>query len=271
MATPTTATRGLEGVHRPRAAHITMAADLAKFTALVALAAILADAAIGHALLWENDPYWTYWVTKTFLIATVFAIGTALLGTGPARGALITAVHTLVLTVYYWSLSPVGLPSHPEWLDTEHTWVTGIPVHFAVIYLGYLGALWLWQRRQLDDARSAPRGSPASGAAPTAIGREVAMTGALAALVVVLAGAAEAFALGEFQGVTWYVVRLLVAIPLLLAWRSVAGTDAAAAVGGAVILTGCSSRTRTSSDRSGFLIRRYASSAARRRARPSTG
>src|SRR5205814_1851264 len=27
--------------------------------------------ALGHALSWENDPYWTYWITKTFLIATV--------------------------------------------------------------------------------------------------------------------------------------------------------------------------------------------------------
>ena len=55
--------------------------DLATFTALVALLGILADAAVGHALLWENDPYWTYWITKTFLIATVFGLGTAWLGT----------------------------------------------------------------------------------------------------------------------------------------------------------------------------------------------
>ncbi|MDP9389623.1 MAG: hypothetical protein M3Q48_17335 [Actinomycetota bacterium] len=47
--------------------------DLAKFTGAVALLAILSDAAVGHALLWENDPYWTYWITKTFLIATVLA------------------------------------------------------------------------------------------------------------------------------------------------------------------------------------------------------
>lgn len=93
---------------------MTSTRDLAKFTAAVALFAILADAAIGHALLWENDPYWTYWITKTFLIATVFALGTAWFGTGAGRGAVITAVHTIVLTVYYWSLSPIGLPSHPE-------------------------------------------------------------------------------------------------------------------------------------------------------------
>src|SRR3712207_4754072 len=63
--------------------------ELARFTALVALLAILSDAAVGHALLWENDPYWTYWITKTFLIATVFGLGTAWLGTGVVRGAAI--------------------------------------------------------------------------------------------------------------------------------------------------------------------------------------
>jgi hypothetical protein len=63
--------------------------ELVKFTAVVALLAILADAAVGHALAWENDPYWTYWITKTFLIATVFALGTAWLGVGAGRGAVI--------------------------------------------------------------------------------------------------------------------------------------------------------------------------------------
>jgi hypothetical protein len=48
-------------------------------------------------------------------------------GVGAGRGAAITAVHTVVLTVYYWSLSSVGLPAAPEWLDLEHTWLTGCP------------------------------------------------------------------------------------------------------------------------------------------------
>src|SRR5918997_5699296 len=130
--------------------------ELARFTALVALLAILSDAAVGHALLWENDPYWTYWITKTFLIATVFGLGTAWLGMGVGRGAVITAVHTLVLTIYYWTLSPIGLPSHATWLDLEHTWVTGLPVHFAVIYLGYLTALWLWRQRGVASGPPGP-------------------------------------------------------------------------------------------------------------------
>lgn len=51
--------------------------DLLAFTTLASLLAIFADAAIGHAMLWGNDPYWTYWVTDTLLMATVFGLGTA--------------------------------------------------------------------------------------------------------------------------------------------------------------------------------------------------
>src|SRR5437868_8684448 len=90
--------------------HRLTGSQVAKFTALAALLAILADATIGHGLTWENDPYWTYWVTKTFLIATVIGLGTAWFGVGVGRGALIVLAHTIILTIYYWSLSPIGLP-----------------------------------------------------------------------------------------------------------------------------------------------------------------
>jgi hypothetical protein len=194
---------------------------LASFTALVALLAILSDAAVGHALLWENDPYWTYWITKTFLIATVFGLGTAWLGTGVGRGAAIALVHTLILTVYYWTLSPIGLPSHADWLDLEHTWITGVPVHFAVIYLGYLVALWLWRRRPLDD------GAPGKDALAALVAGTV---------IVVVAGALASLAVGDFPGFTWFLVRLLITVPFLIFWWAVAGRDWAAAVGGAITL-----------------------------------
>jgi hypothetical protein len=195
--------------------------DIAKFSGGVALLAILADAAVGHGLLWENDPYWTYWITKTFLIATVFGVGTALVGIGVGRGAVLTLVHTLVLTLYYWTLSPIGLPSHPAWLDLEHTWVTGLPVHFSVIYLGYLVALWLWRRRPLGEG--AP-GNEALGALATAIA------------IVVVAGGATAAALGDFPGLTWFIVRVLVTAPFVLVWWAFAGRDWPAAVGAAITL-----------------------------------
>jgi hypothetical protein len=190
---------------------------------MVALLAIFFDAAVGHALAWENDPYWTYWVTKTFLIATIFGLGTAWAGIGAARGAVITAVHTVVLTVYYWSLAPVGLPSSPEWLDLEHTWITGVPIHFGVIYLGYLTVLWLWRRRAriAEDVDSRPAG--------------VAVL-VVAVAIVVVAGGATSLALGDFPGVTWFLTRLLVTIPFLLWWWAWAGMDGLSAVTGGVVL-----------------------------------
>jgi hypothetical protein len=208
-------------VDRERSGRALTTRDVAKFTAAVALLAILSDAAVGHGLLWENDPYWTYWITKTFLIATVFGLGTAWLGTGVGRGAVITLVHTLVLTVYYWTLSPIGLPSHPNWLDLEHTWITGVPVHFSVIYLGYLVTLWIWRRSARDDR---------------APGTEALVALVASVAIVVVAGLAAAVAVGDFPGVTWFVVRLLITVPFLLLWWTLAGRDWPAAVGGAITL-----------------------------------
>lgn len=54
-----------------------LAKDTVKFSILVGFSAIFIDAVIAHGLFWDNDPYWTYWVTKTFLITTVFLFGTA--------------------------------------------------------------------------------------------------------------------------------------------------------------------------------------------------
>ena len=171
--------------------------DLLKFTGMAALLAIFMDAAIAHAMLWGNDPYWTYWVTDTLLMATVFGLGTAWFGMGLIRGAFITAVHVTLLTVYYWSLSPIGLPGHPEWLDLEHTWLTGLHVHFAVYYLGYVLALSLWRRRALRDAvRPEQRSSPA---------QLVTKALALSVTVVVVAGALQTLLFRDFPGVTWFV------------------------------------------------------------------
>src|SRR3954469_12949625 len=86
------------------------AAGAAKFGLLVGLTAIFMDASIAHGLWWENDPYWTYWVTKTFLITTVFTAGTIVLGVGIVQGLILTLVHTLILEIYYQFLSPIGLP-----------------------------------------------------------------------------------------------------------------------------------------------------------------
>jgi hypothetical protein len=198
------------------------ARETARFTAVVALLAIFFDAAVGHGLTWENDPYWTYWITKTFLIATIFGLGTAWIGVGAVRGAVITALHTVVLTVYYWTFSPVGLPSSPEWLDLEHTWITGLPIHFGVIYLGYLTALWL-SRRQV---RHQDEGAKAFATAALVTGFAI----------TVVAGGLASLALGEFPGASWFLVRLLLTVPFLLWWWAWAGRDRVSAAAGGVVL-----------------------------------
>ena len=76
-------------------------ANVVKFGALVGLAGIFYDAALAHGLAWENDPYWTYWVSNTYLITTVFSLVTAFFGIGMAQGIVGTAVHTAILEVYY--------------------------------------------------------------------------------------------------------------------------------------------------------------------------
>src|SRR5688572_24861154 len=173
-----------------REAGVLSLSELLKFTALASLLAIFADAAIAHAMLWGNDPYWTYWVTDTLLMATVFGLGTAWIGIGAGRGAIITAAHIIVLTAYYWSLSPIGLPSHPEWLDLERTWLTGLPVHFGVYYLGYLVALSLWKRRSSDLA---------GGRAPMAasLARTAGVALMTVAGVVILTGVLQTLLTGE--------------------------------------------------------------------------
>jgi hypothetical protein len=202
--------------------------ELVKFTALAALLAMFADAAVAHAMLWGNDPYWTYWVTDALLMATVFGLGTAWFGVGLIRGAVLTAIHVLLLTTYYWALSPIGLPGQPEWLDLERTWITGLPVHFGVYYLGYVLALWL--RNRFPRTHAEPE-------APTESLRQTASIAvALAAAVVIALGVVQTLATGQFPGATWFIVRIAVVSPFVLAWWAMAGMDRVAAVSGGVML-----------------------------------
>ncbi len=212
----------MPSIDRPRSL-----SELLKFTVLAALLAMFTDAAVAHAMLWGNDPYWTYWVTDGLLMATVFGVGTAWFGMGLGRGAVLTGIHVLVLTAYYWTLSPIGLPAHAEWLDLERTWVTGLPVHFGVYYFGYVVALWLWnrQRRRPDPAVAA--GS---------LGRVACGALALSAGVVIVLGLLQMWISGQFPGVTWFIVRIAVSCAFVLAWWAVAGTDRVAAGFGGVLL-----------------------------------
>jgi hypothetical protein len=196
--------------------------DVVKFGLIVGLCGILADSAIAHALTWENDPFWTYWITKTFLIGTIFSLGTAWFGIGRVVGAIFSFVTALVLSIYYWTFSPIGLPNEPKWLDFNHAWVTGIPVHFAVIYLGYLTAFWLW-RANRTMTKAPASAAPVNRALVTGIG------------AVLLMGILSSLVLGQFVGVTWFVTRILVVYPILLFFTAYVPRSGAATLGATLI------------------------------------
>lgn len=222
--------------HWPRSS--LSARETAKFGVLVGLGAIFIDAVIAHGLFWENDPYWNYWITKSFLIATVFIIGTAFLGVGIAQGAVITVVHTAILEIYYEWLAPVGLPQEPEWLDDKHLWTTGIPAHYLSILTGYLIALWVWRR----GAASVSTGARSKGSA-TADGRSETAAGLVVSallttiVILVLSGIiTHALLLGRFPGITYFVQHLLVGFVFVFLWSAYVGMGGSGWIVGALML-----------------------------------
>jgi hypothetical protein len=201
--------------------------DLVKFGLLIALAAIFIDAAVAHGLFWDNDPYWTYWITKTFLIATVFIVGTGLIGAGLVQGAVITAAHTLILEIYYQWLAPVGLPQEPEWLDFNHLWITGVPVHYLAIFAGYLMALWLWRLNRPAEAERAS--AETRGLAAYAVGVGV--------LIVALDGViTQGVLLRDFPGLTFFVQHILIGVVFVAVWGAYTPKTVASAIVGALML-----------------------------------
>jgi hypothetical protein len=201
-------------------------ADVIKFGVAVGFFGILFDAALAHGLFWENDPYWTYWITKTFLITTVFSLTTAFFGIGLAQGALGTVAHTLILEVYYQWLSPIGLPREPQWLAFDELWTTGVPTHYAVIFAGYLATLWLWRRQ------------PALATAWQPSARRLAIFALVATvLVLVLDGViTQGLIVRENPGLTFFVVRALISVPFFLALGAYVGLDAVGIVVASALL-----------------------------------
>jgi hypothetical protein len=205
--------------------------DTLKFAVLVGLLGIFIDASIAHGLFWDNDPYWTYWVTKSFLITTVFLTGTALLGIGIWQGLAITAAHTLVLEVYYQWLAPVGLPQEPEWLDFNHLWITGVPVHYLSILIGYWLAVWIWRRNRIMASRNG-----GADVAPSASNTLLAALIGTVGLLGINAGLTQGLLLREFLGITFFVQHLLVGVVFVYAWLAYVGTERAGWWVGAIML-----------------------------------
>jgi hypothetical protein len=202
------------------------ARETAIFAVMVGFAAIFVDAAIAHGLFWDNDPYWTYWITKTFLITTVFLLGTSWIGIGIWQGAVLTVVHTAILEIYYQWFAPVGLPQEPEWLDFNHLWTTGVPAHYLAIFGGYLIALWAWRRsfavEPVGDANA----------------RTLSLYSLVAAVIIlVLDGIiTQAVLLRDFPGITFFVQHLLIAFVFIYLWTAFVGVDRSGWIIGSLFL-----------------------------------
>jgi hypothetical protein len=200
--------------------------SVATFGAWVGIFAIFVDASIAHGLFWENDPYWTYWITKTFLITTVFTLGTAFVGIGLWQGIVLTAVHTLILEVYYQWFAPVGLPQEPEWLDFSHLWITGVPAHYLAIYGGYVIAWWIWRRNAFPEV---------IGDRQTRSIAVFALVSAVAAVVIDLL-LTQGLLLRHYPGLTFLVQHTLIAFVVLFAWTAYVGFDTRGWIVGSLML-----------------------------------
>ncbi len=202
--------------------------NIVKFGLLVGATGIFIDAAIAHGIFWENDPYWTYWITKTFLISTSFILGTALLGTGILRGAIITIFFTAVLQAYYSWFAPVGLPQEPMWFIVKDMWTEGYVTHYLTIFTGYLFALWIWKRnggRAKEEASEEAR-SLATWSLTTAV------------LIVVLDGViTQGILLRNFPGITYFIQHLLISCVFVSAWSVFMGFDEEGQIAGGFTLS----------------------------------
>ncbi len=201
--------------------------DTVKFGILVGFAAIFMDAAIAHGLWWENDPYWTYWITKTFLIITIFTIGTGFLGIGIVPGLITTAVHTLVLEIYYQWLAPIGLPQEPWWLEQRDLWLPGFFVHYLAILSGYQISFWVWLRSQRRLQIEIVN-----------VVSNVLLAFVAAVAVLVVDGViTQGILLQSFPGWTFFLQHLLIAFVFLVAWSTFVGFDTKGIFAAALLLS----------------------------------
>jgi hypothetical protein len=101
-----------------------------------------------------------------------------------------------------------------------------VPVHYAVIFAGYLTALWLWRRQ------------PAIASGWQVSPRRLAIFVVVAtALVLILDGViTQGLILRENPGLTFFVVRALISVPFFLALGAYVGLDGVGIAVGSVLL-----------------------------------
>ncbi len=198
-----------------------------KFGLMTGILAMFLDAAIGHGLFWQNDPFWSYWFVDGLLITTIVGLGTTIIGIGIWQGFVLMAAQTLSLEIYYQFLSPVGLPREPYWLSRFEIWTSGLPIHYLTYTAGFLLALWIWRRRK-NFAKKLD-GLPSKKLALFSV--------ATAGILLVLDSLiTQGLLLGRFAGITFLVHRLVLSIVFVFFWCGHIGFDAKGLVAGGLLL-----------------------------------
>ena len=118
-----------------------------QFGFLASISALLMLAVLAHGLWWENDPFWTYWVTQWLLLAASFIVGTIFMGVGVREGVILTCIQGVIHALYYTFLRPMGLPLEPWYAAFRDLWTSGFVTHSLAVLSGYLIALWIWWRK----------------------------------------------------------------------------------------------------------------------------
>ncbi len=199
-----------------------------KFGILTAILAMFFDAAIGHGLFWQNDPFWSYWFVDAFLIATIVSAGTAILGIGLWQGPVLMLVQVFSLEIYYQFLSPVGLPREPQWLSRFEIWTSGLPIHYLTYLSAFFLALWIWRRRhRLKEALRDVRP------------KSIAFLSFITAIIIIALDGliTQGFFLGYFAGFTFLLHRFVLTFVFLFLWSSYVGYDMKGLFSGALILS----------------------------------
>ncbi len=199
-----------------------------KFGILTAILSMFIDAGVGHGLFWQNDPFWSYWITDTMLITTIVTIGTTIIGIGLWQGALLMFIQVLTLEIYYQFLSPVGLPQVPYWLNHFEVWIEGIPIHFLVYLSGYLIALWIWFRKEKTKKEN-----------KNIIPWKISLYSITTATLIVIFDLffTQLFLLKGYPGFTFLLQRFIISTVFLLVWNSHIGVDDEGVISGTILLT----------------------------------
>lgn len=191
--------------------------DLAKFVGIAALAGTLFDQVASRIL---NGGQEFPFIFEFLLLAVITGFGMILIGVGRIRGMILVALFLLYVSLFSQLFPFKYFFLHSQQVNVQMIFSTNFLLHFIAIYLGYLIAMWLWQRSSVSSS--------------------LPFIGFVAVLAVAMAAAAwilNSLIDGHLPSIVLLLIYVLIATPFLILWWSLVGRDKATAIGGGVILS----------------------------------